>query len=69
MKVALSFITIREGKKCFGIGKIVSIEEYNATNKPCYDKCELYEWNHTISLSKMEISMYYVMDVLGSSYF
>ena len=32
-----------------GIGKIVSIEEYNATNKPYCDKCELYEWNHTIS--------------------
>ena len=32
-----------------GIGKIVSIEEYNATNKPYCDKCALYEWNHTIS--------------------
>ena len=32
-----------------GIGKIVSIEEYNATNKPYCDKCELSEWNHTIS--------------------
>ena len=49
-----------------GIGKIVSIEEYNATNKKYCDKCELYEWNHTISF-KMEISIYYVMDALGSS--
>ena len=32
-----------------GISKIVSIEEYNATNKRYCDKCELYEWNHTIS--------------------
>ena len=32
-----------------GIGKINSIEEYNATKKPCYDKCESYEWNYTIS--------------------
>ena len=26
-----------------------SIEEYNATHKPFCDKCEPYEWNHTIS--------------------
>ena len=32
-----------------GIGKIVSIEEYNATNKKYFDKCELCEWNYTIS--------------------
>ena len=32
-----------------GTGKIVCIEEYNATNKKYCDKCELYEWNHTIS--------------------
>ena len=33
----------------FGIQEIVSIEECNATHKPFCDKCELYEWNHTIS--------------------
>ena len=32
-----------------GIQEIVSIEEYNATHKPFCDKCESYEWNHTIS--------------------
>ena len=31
-----------------GISKIVSIKEYNATNKKYCDKCELCEWNHTI---------------------
>ena len=32
-----------------GISKIISIEEYNATHKLYCDKCELCEWNHTIS--------------------
>ena len=32
-----------------GIQKIVSIKEYNATHKPFCDKCELCEWNYTIS--------------------
>ena len=32
-----------------GISKIISIKEYNATNKKYCDKCELCEWNHTIS--------------------
>ena len=36
-------------QEMLGIGKIVSTEEYNATNKKYCDKCELYEWNHTIS--------------------
>ena len=49
MKVALSFITIGEGKKCLVYKKIVSIKEYTATHKPFCDKCELHEWNHTIS--------------------
>ena len=48
-----------------GIQEIVSIEEYNATHKPFCDKCESYEWNHTISL--MEISIYHVMDALSFS--
>ena len=49
MKAALSFITIGEGNKCLVYKKMVSIEEYNANHKPFCDKCELYEWNHTIS--------------------
>ena len=32
-----------------GTSKIVSIKEYNATNKKYCNKCESYEWNHTIS--------------------
>ena len=32
-----------------GIQEIVSIEEYNTTRKPFCNKCESYEWNHTIS--------------------
>ena len=32
-----------------GISKIVRIKEYNATHKKRCDKCELREWNHTIS--------------------
>ena len=32
-----------------GIQKIVSMEEYNTTHKRFCDKCELYEWNQTIS--------------------
>ena len=49
MKVVSSFITTGEGKKCLVYKKIVSIKEYNDSNKPFCDKCELYEWNHTIS--------------------
>ena len=36
-------------QEMLGISKIVSIKEYNATNKKYCDKCESYEWNHTIS--------------------
>ena len=35
-------------QEMLGIGKIVSIEEYNATHKKYCDKCELCEWNHII---------------------
>ena len=35
------------------MSKIVSIKEYNATNKKYCDKCELCEWNHTISFKKL----------------
>ena len=48
-EVCIEFYYDKRRQEMLGIGKIVSIEEYNATNKPCCDKCELYEWNHTIS--------------------
>ena len=32
-----------------GIQKLVTIEEYDATHKLYCDKCESYQWNHTIS--------------------
>ena len=62
----VEFYYDRRRQETLGTQKIVSIEEYNATNKKYCDKCESYEWNHTISF-KMEISIYYVMDALGSS--
>ena len=46
------YIKFYYGRKCremLGIQKIVSIKEYNATNKKYCDKCESYEWYHTIS--------------------
>ena len=39
----------RRRQEMLGIQKIVSIKEYNATPKPFCNKCESYEWNHTIS--------------------
>ena len=45
----IEFCYERRRQEMLGIQKIVSIEEYNATNKKYCDKCELYEWNHTIS--------------------
>ena len=65
----VEFYYDRRRQEMLCIRKIVSIEEYNATNKKYCDK-----WinvNHmngiTLSLLKMEISIYYVMDALGSS--
>ena len=67
----VEFYYDRRRQEMLGIQKIDSIEEYNATNKKHCDKCESYEWNHMngikLSLLKMEISIYCVMDVLGSS--
>ena len=63
MKVALSFITIGEGKKCL-VYKIVSTEEYNATHFAINVN---YVNGIILSLLKMEISIYHVMDALGSS--
>ena len=45
----VEFYYYRRRQEMLGIQKIVSIEEYNATNKKYCDKCESYEWNHTIS--------------------
>ena len=45
----VEFYYDRRRQEMLGMQKIVSIEEYNATHKLFCDKCELYEWNHTIS--------------------
>ena len=45
----IEFYYDRRRQEMLGIQKIVSIKEYNATHKPFCNKCELYEWNHTIS--------------------
>ena len=45
----VEFYYDRRRQEMLGIQTIVSIEEYNATHKPFYNKCELNEWNHTIS--------------------
>ena len=39
----------RKRREILGIREIVSSKEYNATHKLYCDKCELYEWNYTIS--------------------
>ena len=62
----VEFYYDRRRQEMLGIQEIVSIEEYNATHEPFCNKCESYEWNHTISL-KMEIIIYHVMDALSSS--
>ena len=45
----IEFYYDRRRQEMLGIQKTVSIEEYNATSKKYCDKCESYEWNHTIS--------------------
>ena len=40
---------IGDAEKCLVYKRIVSIEEYNATNKLYCDKCELHGWDHNIS--------------------
>ena len=62
----IEFYYNRRRQEMLGIQKIVSTEEYNATNKKYCDKCESLN-GITLSLLKMEISIYYVMDTLGSS--
>ena len=61
----VEFYYNRRRQEMLGIQEIVSIEEYNATHKPFCDKCESY--GITLSLLKMEIIIYYVMDVLSFS--
>ena len=62
----VEFYYDRRRQEMLGIQEIVSIEEYNATRKPF-----AINVNHmngiTLSLLKMEISIYYVMNALGSS--
>ena len=61
----IEFYYDRRRQEMLGIQEIVSIEEYNATHKPF---CDVNHMNGiTLSLLKMEISIYYVMDALGSS--
>ena len=48
-KGCIKFYYDKRRKEMLGISKIVSIKEYNTTNKKCCNNCELYEWNHTIS--------------------
>ena len=65
----VEFYYDRRRQEMLDIQKIVSIKVYNAIHKPFCDKC--INVNHmngiTLSLLKMEISIYYVMDALGSS--
>ena len=66
-KGCIKFHYDKRRKEMLGISQIVSIKEYNATHKKYCDKCELCKWI-TLSLSKMELSIYYVMDALCFSY-
>ena len=45
----IEFYYNKRRQEMAGIQKVVSIKEYNATNKKYCDKCESYERNHTIS--------------------
>ena len=62
----IEFYYDRRRQEMLGIQKIVRIKEYNATHKPFCDKCG-YMNRIILSLLKMEISIYYVMDALSSS--
>ena len=48
-KGCIKFYYDKRRKEMLGISQIVSIKEYNATHKKYCNKCELCEWNHTIS--------------------
>ena len=50
----VEFYYDRRRQEMLGIQKIVSIKEYNAINKEYCDKCESYEWNHTISFKNRD---------------
>ena len=51
-RTCVEFYYDRRRQEMLGIQEIVSIKEYNATHKPFCNKCESYEWNHTISFKK-----------------
>ena len=48
-KGCIKFYYDKRKKEMLGISQIVSIKEYIATHKKYCNKCELCEWNHTIS--------------------
>ena len=48
-KGCIKFYYDKRRKEMLGISKIISIKEYNAAHQKYCDKCELCEWNHTIS--------------------
>ena len=50
----IEFYYDKRRQEMLGLGKIVSIEDYNATNKPYCDRFELCEWNHTISFKNRD---------------
>ena len=45
----VEFYYDRRRQGMLGIQGMVSIEGYDATHRPFCNKCESYEWNHTIS--------------------
>ena len=64
-EVCIKFYYDTKCKEMLGIQKIVSIEEYKLPISYVAINVN-YVNGITLSLSKMEISIYYVMDVLGS---
>ena len=62
----VEFYYDRRRQEMLGIQKIVSIEEYNATHKKYCNNVN-YVNGIILSLLKMEISIYYVMDALSFS--
>ena len=48
-KGCIKFYYNKRRKEMLGISKIVSIKEYNASHKKYCNKCELCDWNHTVS--------------------
>ena len=65
-KGCIKFYYDKRRKEMLGISKIVNKKEYNNTRNIAINVN--YMNGITLSLLKMEISIYYVMDALGSSY-